>query len=87
MKNSVLSKGLLLQAAALALPALADRVTRRVAAKGYTSWTGKQPPRNPAVPLVTWKQAIIWTALAGALGGVARMASRKALAGKLPVET
>lgn len=87
MKKTVVAKGLLLQAAALALPALADRLTRRVAAKGYSSWTGEEPPRNPAVPFVTWKQAVLWTAVAGALGGVARMASRKALAGKLPVET
>jgi hypothetical protein len=80
-------KLLLLTAAGLALPALADRFARRLAAKGYTAWTGERPPRNPATIGVTWSQAIVWTALAGALGGVARMALRKALANTpLPVE-
>ena len=68
----------LLKTVALALPALA--------AMGFTQWTGRQPPRNPVVPTVSWKHAILWTALAGALGGVARMASRRILANRLPVE-
>lgn len=72
-------RNLLLAGVALAAPAIADRVIRNVAGKGYLAWTGEDPPRNPATPGVTWKEAIIWTALAGALGGVARMASRKVL--------
>jgi hypothetical protein len=80
------TKHYLLKAIALALPALADRSTRRLAAKGFTSLTGRQPPRNPAMPMVSWKHALLWTALAGALGGVVRMASRKVLANRLPVE-
>jgi len=70
---------LLLTAVALAVPALADRLARRVAGRGYSAWTGEDPPRNPATLGVSWGQAIAWTALAGAIGGVARMASRKAL--------
>ena len=78
---------LLLSGVALAAPALADRVARRVAAKGYSAWTGGNPPRNPATPGVTWGQAIVWTAIAGAIGGVARMALRKVLSNKgLPAE-
>lgn len=80
------TKHYLLKAVALALPALADRSTRRLAASGFRSMTGRPPPRNPAVPMVSWKHAILWTALAGALGGIARMASRKVLANRLPVE-
>jgi hypothetical protein len=80
------TKHYLLKAVALALPALADRSTRRLAAMGFRKWTGRQPPRNPAMSRVSWKHAILWTALAGAIGGVARMASRKALANQLPVE-
>jgi hypothetical protein len=80
------TKHYFLKALALTLPALADRSIRRVAAAGFTQWTGRQPPRNPAVPMVSWKHAILWTALAGALGGVARMAARKVLATRLPVE-
>jgi hypothetical protein len=80
------TKHFLLKAVALALPALADRSTRRLAAMGFRQWTGRQPPRNPAKLTVSWKNAILWTALAGAIGGVARMASRKVLANQLPVE-
>ncbi|MDB6078528.1 MAG: hypothetical protein JWO82_2275 [Akkermansiaceae bacterium] len=80
-------KFLLLSGIALAIPAIADRVARRAAGRGYSAWTGEDPPRNPATVGVTWTQAIVWTALAGAIGGVARMASRKALSGAgLPAE-
>lgn len=76
-----------MSAVALALPAIADRLARRLAARGFSAWTGEDPPRNPATVGVTWTQAIVWTALAGALGGVARMASRKALSDSgLPAE-
>ncbi|MES2475836.1 MAG: DUF4235 domain-containing protein [Verrucomicrobiota bacterium] len=78
---------LILSAVALAVPAVADRVARRVAGRGYLALTGDSPPRNPATVGVTWTQAIVWTALAGALGGVARMATRKALSGAgMPAE-
>jgi len=70
---------LLLAGVALAVPAIADRLARRLAGRGYSAWTGENPPRNPATPGVNWRDAIVWTALAGAIGGVARMASRKAL--------
>jgi len=64
----------------LAVPALVDRVVRRAAGKGFTAWTGTPPPRNPATIGVSWGQALAWTAVAGALGGISRMASRKLLA-------
>lgn len=81
------TKHLLLAAIALAVPAVADRIARRAAGRGYSAWTGTEPPRNPATLGVSWTQAIVWTALAGALGGVARMAARKALTQKgLPAE-
>lgn len=76
-----------LTAVALAVPAIADRVARRVAGRGYAAWTGEDPPRNPATLGVSWGQAIVWTTLAGALGGVARMASRRVFTGAgLPAE-
>ena len=81
------SKFLLAALAGLALPALADRIARRVAGRGFAAWTGHPPPRNPATVGVSWRQALVWTALSGALGGVVRMASRKVLAEKgLPTE-
>lgn len=80
-------KPIMLAAVGLAIPALADRFARRFAATGYTAWTGERPPRNPAAIGVTWSQALVWTALAGALGGVARMATRKLLSdSSIPAE-
>ncbi|RYD17124.1 MAG: DUF4235 domain-containing protein [Verrucomicrobiaceae bacterium] len=80
-------KFLLMTGVALAVPAVADRLARRVAGRGFSAWTGNNPPRNPAVAGVSWPQAILWTAMAGALGGVARMATRRALSGAgLPAE-
>jgi hypothetical protein len=74
-------------AVALAVPALVDRIARRAAGRGYTALTGGVPPRNPATVGVGWGEAILWTAMAGAIGGVARMASRRALSGaSLPAE-
>lgn len=79
MKNS-LPRLLVLTAASMAVPLLADEAARRLARKGYRAWTGGNPPRDPGSPGVTWSEALLWTALAGALGGVARMATRKLLA-------
>lgn len=80
-------KFLLMTGVALAVPAVADRLARRVAGRGFSAWTGGSPPRNPAVAGVSWPQAILWTAMAGALGGVARMATRRVLSGAgLPAE-
>ncbi|QJE94501.1 DUF4235 domain-containing protein [Luteolibacter luteus] len=86
MKSSGM-KMLALTGVAFALPALVDRVARRVAGRGFSAITGAAPPRNPATPGVSWGQAILWTALAGAIGGVARMSARRALSGAgLPAE-
>ncbi|MBX3743625.1 MAG: DUF4235 domain-containing protein [Akkermansiaceae bacterium] len=85
--RSLAPKHLLLAGIALAVPALADLLARKAAGRGYLAWTGESPPRNPATRTVSWSQAILWTAIAGAIGGVARMASRKVLAERgLPAE-
>ncbi len=83
MKSST-SRFLLAAAASLVVPILADEAARRLARKGYRAWTGENPPRNPGAAGVTWGEALVWTALAGALGGVARMATRKLLAEHRP---
>lgn len=72
---------LALTAASFVIPILADEAARRLARGSYRAWTGNNPPRNPGAAGVTWGEAILWTAMAGALGGIARMATRKALAG------
>lgn len=77
--KSLSPRFLLLTGVALAVPALSDRIARRIAGRGYAAWAGEAPPRNPATPGVTWAEALLWTAIAGAIGGVARMAARKGL--------
>lgn len=63
----------------LLIPALASRAARRVAGGSFHAITHRPPPRNPAAPGVKWQHAILWTALSGALGGLASMVARKGL--------
>ncbi|MDB6076629.1 MAG: hypothetical protein JWO82_376 [Akkermansiaceae bacterium] len=63
----------------LLIPAVASRVARRLAGGGFQAITRRAPPRNPAAPGVKWQHAILWTALSGALGGLASMVARKGL--------
>jgi len=78
-KNSK-PNALFLVASGFILPALASRLARSAAGSGYHRLTATLPPRNPAAPGVGLKEALVWTALSGAVGGVARMAIRRALA-------
>ncbi|NND96126.1 MAG: DUF4235 domain-containing protein [Pirellulaceae bacterium] len=39
---------------------------------------GSEPPKNPASRAVTWKEALVWGALSGAVIGATRIASRRA---------
>ncbi|MFD2255678.1 DUF4235 domain-containing protein [Luteolibacter algae] len=64
----------------LLVPALAARLARSVAGKGYQLLTHEDAPRNPAHPQVEWKEAIIWTVVSGTIGGLARLSARRLLA-------
>ncbi len=64
----------------LLIPAVAARLTRGVAGKGYQALTHSDPPKNPAHPDVEWKDAILWTVFSGVIGGLARLAVRRWLA-------
>ena len=60
---------------------LAGLVARRTLTTGWTKTVGDPPPANPESPSTTWKQAVGWALLSGAVMGVARMlATRKAAA-------
>lgn len=61
------------------LPMVAARAARTVAGGGYTLVTRKDPPKNPASRDTELRDAIIWTAVSGALGGIARMFARRYL--------
>ncbi|GLY13894.1 DUF4235 domain-containing protein [Kineosporia rhizophila] len=74
--NSVMWK--VLSAASAIAAAQAANQTLNIIWKGAT---GGQPPTVPEDPETTWKEAIAWAALSGAIMGVARMfATRKAAA-------
>lgn len=78
MKDSKTKTALLIGAGFL-VPMLAARASRMVAGGGYSMITRKSPPKNPANRDTELREAILWTAFAGALGGVARMFARRYL--------
>lgn len=66
-------------AVGLAAPVIAAKAVRALAGTGYRKVAHREPPKNPASRETDWAEAIVWTALVGALGGVARMLTRRAL--------
>lgn len=38
---------------------------------------GTEPPEDPSAPGVTWRDALLWGAAAGALAGIARVVGRR----------
>lgn len=67
--------------AGLVLPMIAAHASRKAVGLGYRAITDREPPQNPAAREVDWNDAIVWTLLTGAIGGLARLAVRRALAG------
>ena len=56
-------------------------LAKKLATASWKLGTGHEPPVNPEDPEVTWKEAIGWAVVSGAIVGVARlMATRKAAA-------
>lgn len=66
--------------AGLILPMVAAHASRRLAGLGYRVVTDEDPPRNPAAREVDWRNAIVWSVISGAIGGLARLSVRRALA-------
>ena len=48
--------------------------------RGYVHVRHEDPPQNPASRDVGWADAIVWTLLVGAVGGLARLLVNRALA-------
>lgn len=63
------------------VPMLASRASRKLAGKGYRLITHREVPKNPADPDVAWREALAWAAVSGLVGGMARLAARRWLAG------
>lgn len=81
------SKSLLLLAAGIIVPIIASRAARELVTKGYTLATNKPAPKNPAHPATGLKEAVVWTVVTGAIGGLARMGSQRYLANtEIPAE-
>lgn len=58
---------------------LAGVAARKVFMTAWEKGTGNAPPTNPESPDTSWREALGWAVLSGALVGVARMmAARKA---------
>ncbi len=49
---------------------------RSLVKAGWRSSTGQEPPENPDAEDSTWKEALAWGVMTGAIAGVARALSR-----------
>ncbi len=59
---------------------IAAKASRKVVGSGYKLLTNNEPPKNPANPQVQWKEALIWAAVSGLVGGMSRLTARRWLA-------
>jgi hypothetical protein len=55
--------------------------TRPLVARGWRAATGSEPPGNPVRDEVSWRDAIVWAMVSGAVVGVARLVAQRAAAG------
>lgn len=53
-------------------------LARNALKAGWRVAADSEPPQNPASYEVSWREALLWGALSGAVVGVARIASRRA---------
>lgn len=67
------SESLLTTGAALAAAVGARHVCKTL----WRRWRGGDPPTNPALRGVTWKDALLWGVVVGGLVGVSKVASRR----------
>jgi hypothetical protein len=74
------SKSLLLIGIGFLVPMLAARAARTVAGRAYKLVTNEDPPKNPANPDVEWREALVWAAISGLVGGMSRLVARRWLA-------
>ena len=63
------------------VPMLAAFAARKAVGGGYRLITHEDPPKNPANLEVEWKEALIWAAVSGLVGGMSRLAARRWIAG------
>ena len=71
------TKSLFLIGLGLLVPMLAAKAARMAVGGGYKLLTKEDPPKNPASLDVEWKEALVWAAVTGLVGGMARLAARR----------
>ncbi len=59
---------------------LAAVLARKALKSAWRMWMDSDPPDDPADPAVSWKEAVAWTAVTGAVVGVARLLATRAAA-------
>jgi hypothetical protein len=59
----------------------ANALANRGANQGFKVARGKKPPLNPASRKTSWKSALTYGAITGALGAMAGIAGRRAVTG------
>ncbi|MEP2776917.1 MAG: DUF4235 domain-containing protein [Luteolibacter sp.] len=78
MKSSQ-QKSLFLVGVGLLVPMLAARLTRKAAIKSYEFITHEEAPQNPGNPAISWKEALVWAAVTGLIGGLTRVTTLRLL--------
>lgn len=53
---------------------------RKALEKGWQAVVGEEPPLNPDVPGVPWRNALAWGAAVGLVAGLSRAAGRRGAA-------
>lgn len=65
---------------ALLAGVVAARVSRRLLDSLWGRLHGGAPPRNPAVPDTSWREAVAWAAASGVSAALARLAANRGAA-------
>jgi hypothetical protein len=68
---------LVLRIAGGAAVAGATLLTKKVLAGTWTAATGNKPPVSAEDPELTWREAVAWALLSGAIIGVAQLAAAR----------
>jgi len=52
-------------------------ITKKILDGTWRATTGKTPPTDPKDPELTWKEAVAWALLSGAVVGVAQLVAAR----------
>lgn len=72
-RESLPAEGMVASATAVLAAVAARRALKAI----WKQAKGTEPPEDPGAPGVTWREALLWGAAAGAMAGVARVVGRR----------